>query len=112
MAVSQETIDYLVDQLSDFGSVIARRMFGGVGIFRDGLMFALIGHGELYFKVDDGNRKDFEDAGMAPFRPYPDKDEIMPYYRVPADIVEDREALKVWANKAYDVALRKKAAKR
>lgn len=108
MAVSQQTIDYIVDQLSDFGPVVARKMFGGVGIFYDGLMFALIGHGDLYFKVDESNRKDFEDAGMEPFRPYPDRDEVMQYYRVPADVLEDREALKGWAEKAHAVAVRKK----
>lgn len=112
MAVSQEYIEYIVDQLSAFGHVTAKKMFGGVGIFFDGLMFALIGHGDLYFKVDDENRMDFEEAGMGPFKPYPDRDETMQYYQVPADIVEDREELSRWADKAYAVAIRKKKLKR
>jgi DNA transformation protein len=108
MAVSEEYIAYIVDQLALFGEITPRKMFGGVGVFHDGLIFALIGHGDLYFKVDDENRKDFEEAGMNPFKPNPHKDEVMQYYRVPADVLENREVLAKWAAKAYAVALRKR----
>ena len=38
---------------SPFGSVSVRRMFGGHGVFADGMMFALEQDGELFLKADD-----------------------------------------------------------
>ena len=105
MAVSEEHIQYIVDQLSEFGDVSFKKMFGGVGFFHRGLMFALIGHGDFYLKVSDANRGDFEETGMGSFCPYPHKEEVMQYYRVPPDVLEDRSLLAHWARKAYEVAL-------
>jgi len=82
-------------------------MFGGVGIYADQLFFALIDDDTLYFKVDDSNRPDFERLGMKPFQPYGEGGEIMQYYQVPTDLLEDLEALRPWAEKAIAVAARK-----
>jgi len=57
----------------------------------------------LYFKVDDSNRPDFEEAGTGPFRPY-DDDRTMNYYEVPAEVLEDPDELKRWCTKALEVA--------
>jgi DNA transformation protein len=38
----------VLEQMADFGFVTARRMFGGAGIYRDGMMFALIADDVLY----------------------------------------------------------------
>ena len=87
-------------------------MFGGVGIYADKLFFALIADDTLYFKVDDSNRPDFEKVGMGPFHPYGEAGEVMQYYQVPADLLEDLEALRPWAEKAIAVAARKAKGKR
>ena len=84
-------------------------MFGGVGIYAGALFFALVDDDTLYFKVDDTNRPDFEARGMRPFRPYGDDGEVMQYYEVPADLLEDPEALRPWVDKSVAVAGRKKA---
>jgi DNA transformation protein and related proteins len=101
---------FVVDQL---GRVVprvrARSMFGGVGIYSAERFFALIADDALYFKVDESNRGDFEARGMGPFRPYGEHGEVMQYYRVPEDLVEDPEALRPWAEKAIAVAGRKRA---
>lgn len=107
MAVSDAFIDFVVEQLSPFATIAARRMFGGVGLYADGLFFAVIADNTLYFKVDDTNRPDFEAAGAEPFRPY-DDERTMAYYQVPAKILEDASVLEVWMNKAVDVARRAK----
>ncbi|MFQ5328585.1 MAG: TfoX/Sxy family protein [Thermodesulfobacteriota bacterium] len=112
MAVSSEFIEYILDQLTSLGEVTSRRMFGGAGIYRDGLFFALIADDTLYFKVDDSNRGDFETAGMLPFRPFGEKSYAMHYYEVPVEVVEDGETLTVWAEKALDVAQRASSTKR
>ena len=43
---------------------------------------------------------------MGPFRPYGDEGEVMQYYRVPDDLLEDAEALRPWVDKAIAVARR------
>ena len=86
----------------------ARSMFGGVGIYSGELFFGLIDDDTLYFKVDDSNRGDFEARDMGPFRPYGEDGETMGYYEVPADLLDDPEALRPWAEKAIAVAGRKK----
>jgi DNA transformation protein len=80
-------------------------MFGGVGLYCRDLFFALIEDNTLYFKVDDSNRGDFIARGMGPFRPFPDKPGYaMGYYQVPADVIEEAEALAEWAARALEVA--------
>jgi DNA transformation protein len=83
-------------------------MFGGVGLYLDGVFFALIANDILYFKVDDSNRKDYEAKGMGPFRPYRDKSTIMQYYEVPVEVVEGNDTLRLWVSKALEAAARKK----
>ena len=107
MAVSEEYRSYVLDQLGEFGPVESRRMFGGVGIYCDRVMFALIADDVLYLKVDDSNRDEFEQAGMGPFRPFADKPTVMSYYEVPVDVLEDRDRLAQWSRRALAVAERK-----
>ena len=101
--------DFVVGQLSEFGPVMPRRMFGGVGLYFDGLFFGLIDEDVLYFKVSDATRPRYESAGSAPFKPFDDKPSMKGYYEVPEDILEDPEELAAWAREAHGVAL---AAKR
>lgn len=111
MPVSNDFLAYVLDQLAGTGTLSARRMFGGAGIYIDGFFCALIADDTLYLKVDDANRPDFEAAGMGPFQPFADRPEIMQYYEVPIDILEDREDLALWAKKALAVAQRAAAKK-
>jgi DNA transformation protein len=106
VAVSEEFIRFVIDQLAGFGIILSKRMFGGAGLYRGGTMFALLAGDVLYFKVDDSNRADYEAQGSGPFRPYRDKKTVMSYYEVPVEIVENREELVAWAAKAYAAALR------
>ena len=83
-------------------------MFGGVGIYAAELFFALLADDTLYFKVDDATRPQFKELGMAPFRPYGEAGEVMQYYEVPADVLEDPEELEIWVKAAIAVARRAK----
>ena len=113
MASSKEFAEEVAGRLFLLGPVAARRMFGGFGIFLDGVMFGLIGFDTLYFKADDGNRADFEAAGMEPFS-YQGRDRpiSMSYWRVPDEVLEDVEQLSQWAEKALAAARRAKSAKK
>ena len=112
MAVSDEYLTYVLDQLACVGCVESRRMFGGVGIYSSGLFFALIADDVLYFKVDDSNRSDYEAAGMEPFRPFADKPNVMSYYEVPIEVLENKDRLEEWVQKALKVATAAKDGKR
>ncbi len=105
MAVSQEFLDYVLEQLSGLGAIRHRRMFGGVGLYCGELFFGLIDNDTLFLKVDDLNRPDFDRRGMPPFRPYPDRpDASIGYRQAPAEVVEDAETLVVWAGRSVEVA--------
>lgn len=43
----------ILDMLNDLGDVRSRAMFGGHGIYHDGVMIGLIASGVFYLKVDD-----------------------------------------------------------
>lgn len=108
MAVNDEYVAYVLDQLECLGDVEPKRMFGGVGLYRDGVFFALIARNVLYFKVDGSNRADYEARGMEPFRPRSDKPTVMQYYEVPVEVLEDTDQLREWARKSYDIAVAKR----
>ncbi len=110
MPISDEFLDYVIDQFAGWGEVSARKMFGGAGLYCDGAMFGLIADDVAYLKVDDSNREDFVRAGSSAFNPFPEKTKtyIMSYYENPADVLEDREQLGKWAERALAVARKKK----
>lgn len=108
MSVSKGFIDYVLDQLSKWGDVSVRRMFGGAGLYRDGKMFALIAGDVTYLKVDETNRDKFVAAGSTPFKPFPQKPTIMSYYEVPAEVLEDPEELIEWAEESLLIQKRGK----
>lgn len=105
MSVSQTYLDAVMDQIGQVAPVTSKRMFGGAGLYSDGLFFAVLDNDRLYFKVDDSNRDDFVEAGMGPFRPFPDRpDYMMQYYELPAGVLDDPDALVHWLAKAVAVA--------
>jgi DNA transformation protein and related proteins len=98
---------YLLELLAPLGPVSARRMFGGVGLFHGATMFGLLAREEVFFKVGDANRADYEAAGEAPFS-YPTKDgarTLNTYWRCPPELLDDADELRDWARKAVAVAL-------
>ena len=110
MSVSDEFVDYVVEQLSGWGEVSVRRMFGGAGLYREGTMFCVVAEDMAYLKVDDSSREDFLQAGSAPFEPYPDKIKttIRTYYEIPAEVLENPDELARWAERSWTIARRKK----
>ena len=113
MGSSREFAEFVVERLQPLGPVVARRMFGGFGLYLDGAMFALIARDTLYLKVDDGNRPAYEDAGLPHFV-YEDKGKAvrMTYREAPGEGFDDPEVLCDWASAAYAAALRTRTPKR
>jgi DNA transformation protein and related proteins len=101
-------VDHLLDLLSGWRGVSARRMFGGWGLYRAGVMFGLVADEVLYLKVDSGNRKSFADAGMQPFA-YQRAGKaavVMSYWECPPDALDAPDALTAFAREAHQAALR------
>ncbi|HEY9102006.1 TfoX/Sxy family protein [Chitinimonas sp.] len=108
-----EFVDWLCEQLAPMGFVNGRAMFGGWGIYCDGLMFAIVIDEVLYLKTDAETRPQHEAAGCGPFE-YQQKDgRVMQlsYYRIPDEALEERLDLLAWSRAALGVALRAQAAK-
>jgi len=110
MSVSADFHSYVLEQLALLRGVSSRRMFGGVGLYAEGLFFGLIDDDVLYLKADDSNRSDYTSRGMDAFRPFKDKPLYsMTYYQVPAEVLEEPEELALWARKSCEVALASRA---
>ena len=104
---------YLTDVFREFGRVTVRRMFGGYGIYHDGLMFALAADETLYLKVDDESIGRFEAEGLPPFTfDMNGRTASMSYHQAPAEVTEDPAQAAIWARIAYEAALRARAKRR
>ena len=110
--MSDDFVDYVMELFGPFGTVEARRMFGGHGVYLDGLMFAIISEETLYLKADEMNRIEFEQAGCEIFG-YARKGKraTLNFFRAPADAMESPELMLPWARTAYAAALRANAKK-
>ena len=102
-----EFTDHLAELFEAFGPVAVRRMFGGHGIYRDGVMFGLVADDALYLKADDRNRAMFESYGLPRFEYAKQGRTIsVSYYLAPGEALEDPRILADWARPAFEAALR------
>jgi DNA transformation protein len=108
----REYVAHIVDLLQLIGPVESKSMFGGFGMFLEGLIFGLVAGNELYLKVDTQNLQDYEDLGLQAFSfEKNDRQFKMSYYQAPEEAMEDAELLSDWASNAYCAAMRAAAKK-
>jgi DNA transformation protein len=95
-----------------FGSVTVKRMFGGTGIYAEGLCFAIELKGEVFLKTDAVSQPDFFAVGSTPFV-YVAKGQARPtsYWSLPAGAHEDGDELRRWASAGLEAARRAADAK-
>jgi DNA transformation protein len=107
-----EFIGFVEELLEKWGQVTARRMFGGHGLYHEGLMFAIVMDQRLYLKTDALNRPDFEAQGLAPFR-FSMKGQTvsLSYWAAPDALFDDPPEAVRWARAAWEAALRGHQAK-
>jgi len=105
-----EVVDYLHEGFEQFGVIRCRRMFGGYGIYHDGIMFGLVADETLYLKADADTAGYFEARELPRFE-YDKGNKVvsMSYYRAPEEILDNPEDAAVWARRAFAAALRAKA---
>ena len=102
-----EFVSYLPELFQGFGPVSTRRMFGGHGVFHDGVMIGLVADDTLYLKVDAHTVDRFEALGLAQFQYDKGSKTVgMSYYMAPEEAMDDPDEMVPWARLAYDAALR------
>tara|TARA_R110002072_G_scaffold213520_2_gene370787 strand:- start:649 stop:1002 length:354 start_codon:yes stop_codon:yes gene_type:complete len=96
--MSTETIRYLLDELHTLGVVSTKRMFGGHGLFVNGLMFSIVVDDVVYLKGDEKSARIYTDAGCPRFT-YMRKDKPvhLNYYQAPDSSLDDPLELHHWA---------------
>ena len=106
--MGREYLDYLHDLFAAFAPVSTRAMFGGHGVYRDGVIVGIVIDEAIYLKVDDATRAEFEAAGSEPFV-YEAKGKRVPmsYWSVPEDALDSPQEFRPWAQRAWEAALRK-----
>jgi len=107
-----EFVAYVQELMAGWATVAARRMFGGYGLYREGLMFALIVGDELFLKTDADNVAQFERVGSHPFVYQSQARTVqMSYWSAPAASLDSPAEMREWCQSAYGSALRAQAAK-
>jgi DNA transformation protein len=107
MKRQSQFVEFLHEAFEEFGPVETRKMFGGYGIYHDGLMFGLVENDILYLKADSSTKKYFKSKNLSQFQ-YKRKDKMvkMSYYRAPEEIYDDPSEATIWAKRAYEAASR------
>lgn len=102
-----EFVPFVQELLEGWGPVSARRMFGGHGLYHEGLMFAIVMDQRLYLKADEVNRPEFEALGLTPFTyAMKGKDVALSYWAAPDEMFDAPDDAQQWAKSAWEAALR------
>ena len=102
-------VDFVKEQLSGLGPIDGRGLFGGTGLYLNGVIFGFVDGDTIYFKVTDSNKQDYIDEGMEPFV-YQGKNKpvSLSYYQIPERLLDEPDELLIWAEKAVNASLEKK----
>lgn len=110
-----EFLEFVTEQMAGLGAIASRRMFGGHGLYCDGLFIAIISHDKLYFKADAQTQPEFEARGLQRFG-YSARGKAVQlmYYEAPAEVFDEAQAMRGWGRLALQAAARARqpAAKR
>lgn len=99
----------IAEMFQGLGPVTIKRMFGGKGVYHNGLIVGLEVDGEILLKADRESAVDFAAAGSRQWIYDGQKNRkptAMPYWSIPVSAVDDPEKMAVWTNRAYRAALR------
>lgn len=115
MSAKAEFENFVAEQVSAFGLITQKRMFGALAFYHQGLIIGMAIDDALYLKGDDQSRPKFvaEDLPQFTYGHKDGKQVGMSYWRAPERCLDDPDEMKVWCKLAYQAALRaKKPAKK
>ncbi len=98
---------WLQELFATLDPVQVKRMFGGQGVFHEGLMIALVADEQIYLKTDSESQHSFEALGLEPFR-YQKGNKLvaLSYFQAPEALYEDPEEARPWCQSAWQAAVR------
>lgn len=113
MATNDAMLGLLRDLLAPVGHLVIKRMFGGTGIYADGVIFALILDDVIYLKADALSEPRFVAENLPRFT-YEGKSGLvaLPYWRAPERLFDDPDEMVEWAREAIAASRRTTAATR
>jgi DNA transformation protein len=112
MRVKSSLASYVTEHLAFLGRISNRAIFGGVGIFIEERLLGIVINECLYLHTDKSNIDDYLSRGMEQFKPYPNAfDLTTDHHRVPAEIIENPEELRVWGQRSLNAAIEAAKAK-
>lgn len=112
MPLSPGFSDYVLELLAGFGRLEAKRMFGGAGLYRDGVMFGILDDDAVFFRVDDALEADLKAQGSVAWSYSMKRDGTvreMGYWRMPETAADDPDEAVAIAKRAYAAALSRQA---
>ncbi len=107
MSLDKARAQEIADQLDTPAPITVTRFFSGAGLTRNGIQFAFVIRGTLYFRTDADSRPAYEAMGAEPFS-YAGRTKevtIQAYYEAPVDVLDDPDELNRWAERAYQAAV-------
>ena len=97
--------EFVLDQLGALPELRSRAMFGGHGLYQADCFFGILMDGRLYFRTDERTRTAYLELGMRPFVYEKSRRAMtLKYFEVPADVLDNRQELVAWANRALQAA--------
>ncbi len=110
-SVDNEFVLTFAEILAPLGAIRIKRMFGGFGLYCDGVFFAIVADDVAYLKGDEQTRKAYDDMGMAPFVVPSGRAQTLSYFEVPGEWIEDGDQMMTFAHMALGAAHRARAIK-
>lgn len=109
MANSGDFIAHVLEMMRPAGRATARAMFGGHGLYVDGMIVAIVVDDTLYLKTDEESRSAFVVRGLLPFRYRSRRGDVETtgYYQSPDEVLESPDAMREWLRLALAAALRR-----
>lgn len=113
MSASRDFLEYVLDLLAPLGPITTRRMFGSVGLYLDGRMFAIVsGEDRFYVKSDNQTQGQFDEADCPALtytttKPNGESKTVALSFRAPPEsVLDDRQQILDWAQLGVEAAAR------
>ena len=102
-----DTIE-IEEMFAGLGPVTIRRMFGGKGVYHQGLIVAVEFNGDMLLKADAVSAPQFAEAGAHQwaYEGKSGKAVAMSCWSIPDDAYDDPDQMAHWVRLAYQAALR------
>jgi DNA transformation protein len=96
------------EMFESLGTISIRRMFGGKGIYHQGVIFALELYDEIMLKADAETAPLFVEAGARQwsYEGKSGKPVLMPYWTIPDEALDDPDIMARWSRLALEAGLR------